>query len=255
MKMKRIFITSSTLLALSIMLIIGGYRCSGTKTTADPGPVEIIQTNVNGTGLSVRVEFLKGESHNHPLMAVWLEDTDGKYIETLYVAESIGKGVFRHGSKSQGQWEAGPVRRPAALPYWGHKRGVQAEDGYYIPTPKTPVPDAVTGPTPQGNFTLVSKATATTPRVFNVMFEINQSWDWNKFWTNNKYPDDVNYKTSSQPSLVYEALIDLDSGTKEYSMKPVGHGHYSGNDGSLTTDLGTMTTALEIAKSITVRID
>jgi hypothetical protein len=38
-------------------------------------------------------------------------------------------------------------------------------------------------------------------------------------------------------------------------MKPVGHGHYSGIDGSLTTDLSTLTTALEIAKSITVRID
>jgi hypothetical protein len=253
--MKRIFITSSLLLALSSLLIITVYSCSGTKTTADSGPVELIQTHVNGTGISINVEFQKGASHNHPLMAIWLEDNSGKYIETLFVAESIGKGIFQRGDQSKGQWEAGPVRRPAALPYWGHQRGVQAEDGYYIPSPDNPMPDAVTGPTPKGNFTLVSKATGTAPRVLKVMLEINQPWDWNKFWTNSKYPDDVNYKTSSQPSLVYEATIDLDSGTKEYSMKPVGHGHYSGKDGSLTTDLGTMTTALEIAKSITVKID
>jgi hypothetical protein len=85
--------------------------------------------------------------------------------------------------------------------------------------------------------------------------EINQPWDWNEYWTNTKYPEDENYKTSSQPSLVYRVTIDLNSGVKEYSMKPVGHGHYSGMDGSLTTDLSTLTTALEIAKSITVRID
>jgi len=246
---------SSMLLALSSMLIIAAYSCSGTKTAADSGPVEFIQTNVNGTGISIEVEFQKGGSHNHPLVVIWLEDTSGKYIETLYVAESIGKGVFQHGDKSSGEWQAGPVRRPAALPYWGHKRGIMAEDGYYIPTPENPVPDAVTGPTPAGNFKLLSKATVESPSVFKVLLEINQPWDWNQYWTNTKYPEDENYKTSSQPSLVYEATIDLDSGVREYSMNPVGHGHYSGMDGSLTTDLSTLTTALEIAKSITVRIN
>ncbi|MBW6461035.1 MAG: DUF2271 domain-containing protein [Bacteroidales bacterium] len=43
-------------------------------------------------------------------MVIWLEDMDGKYIETLYVAESIGKGIFRHGEKAKGQWMPGPIR-------------------------------------------------------------------------------------------------------------------------------------------------
>jgi hypothetical protein len=237
------------------LLIIAGYRCSGTKKTTENSPVEIINTNINGTGLKIEVDFLKGESHNHPLMAIWIEDKDGNYIETLYIAESIGKGIFRHGVKSQGEWEAGPVRRPAALPYWGHKRGIVAEDGYYIPTPENPMPDAVTGPTPAGNFTLLSKTSSAVPNVFNVLFEINQSWDWNEYWTNSKYPDDVNYKTSSQPSLVYAAMIDLNASIKEYTLTPIGHGHYSGLDGNLTNDLSTITTAKNIAKSIIVRID
>ena len=38
--------------------------------------------------------------------------------------------------------------------------------------------------------------------------EINQNWDWNEYWTNDKYPDDENYKMSCQPALVYEAVID-----------------------------------------------
>ena len=243
------------LFALSALLIIAGYRCSGTKKATENEPVEIINTNINGTGIKIKVDFLKGESHNHPLMAIWIEDDDGHYIETLYIAESIGKGIFRHGVKSQGEWEAGPVRRPAALPYWGHQRGIAAEDGYYIPTPENPMPDAITGPTPPGNFTLLSKTSTATPSVFRVLFEINQSWDWNEYWTNSKYPDDASYKTSSQPSLVYAVTIDLNSAIKEYALTPIGHGHYSGLDGSLTNDLSTITTARNIAKSITVSID
>lgn len=253
--MKNIIKSTALLSALSSMLIISSYSCSTTENTAGTSQVETISTNVDGRGLSIEVDFTKGESHNHPLMAIWLEDKDGKYIETLYVAESIGKGIFQHGDRSKGFWQPGEVRRPAALPYWGHKRGVIAPDGYYLPTVKDPMPDAVTGPTPAGNFNLESRSSIQTPRIFNVLLEINQSWDWNEYWTNNKYPGNVNYMTSSQPSLVYQATINLDSPVKEYVMKPIGHGHFSGADGSLTTDLSTLTTALQIAESVKVTVE
>lgn len=253
--MKAKIFSAALLLSTSLLLIAAGYRCSGTKKTADTGPVETINTNIDGKGISIKIEFLKGESHNHPLMAIWIEDNDGHYIETLYIAESIGKGIFRHGVKSQGEWEAGPVRRPAALPYWGHQRGIMAEDGYYIPTPESPMPDAITGPTPSGNFTLLSKSSEATPLVFKLLLEINQSWDWNEYWTNTMFPEDVNYKTSSQPAIVYEAVIDINSAQREYVMVPVGHSHFSGQDGSLNPDLSTLTTAQQIAKSIRVILD
>jgi hypothetical protein len=48
--------------------------------------------------------------------------------------------------------------------------------------------------------------------------------------------------------------IDLQNPADSYTMKPVGHGHYSGLDGSLNADLSTLTTALEIVKEITVQI-
>jgi hypothetical protein len=248
-------ITTALLITLTgIFLITMGYRCSGTKKIADNSTVDTIYTNINGKGLSIEVTFQKGESHNHPLMAIWLEDKDGRYIETLYIAQSIGKGTFMHVTKSNGEWQAGPVRRPAALPYWGHKRGIKAEDGLYIPTPENPMPDAVTGPTPAGDFILYGKSSESTAREFKLLFEINQSWDWNEYWTNSKYPDDADYKTSSQPAIVYEAVINPDSEKKEYTMAPIGYSHYSGRDGSLTPDLGTLTTALNIAGSITVKV-
>jgi polyphosphate kinase len=38
----------------------------------------------------------------------------------------------------------------------------------------------------------------------------------------------------------------------EYTLNPIGHGHYAGKDGLLYTDLSTFTTALKIAQSIKV---
>lgn len=250
-------IKRTTLALLASGAIVAGaasYQCSGSKKTAGEESVEVITSNQGGTGQRISVAFSKGKAHNHPLMAIWTEDMSGNYIETLFVAESIGKGVFRHGERSLGHWMPGPVRRPAALPYWGHKRGVIAPDGYYIPTPQDPMPDAVTGPTPTGSFLLNTRAAVPYAEKFFVLLEINQSWDWNDYWTNNKFPGDEQYKTSSQPAIVYRAEIDLTGGGNRFAMKPVGHSHYSGADGMLYEDLGTLTTALEITEGIMVTV-
>ncbi len=217
-------------------------------------PVEEIITTLDMEGFALEIIFMKGKAHNHPLMAIWIEDLDCNYIQTLFVAESIGKGFFRYGDPSSGRWMPGPVRRPAALPYWGHQRGIRADDGYYIPTQDKPMPDAITGPTPKSSFILHTQTPGAELRRFRLLFEINQSWDWNEYWTNTLYPDDEHYMTSSQPALVYETHIDLDSGATEYELTPIGHSHWSGQNGKLYPDLYTITTALDIAESIRVRI-
>lgn len=252
MKSKLISLLLFLVLATSISIVTS--NCSGGKKIPESGSPQEIVTNESADGIWITVNFKKGKSHNHPLMAIWIEDAEGRYIETLYVAQSIGKGVFEHGEKSSGQWMPGAIRRPAALPYWGHQRGIRAADGYYLPTPEEPIADAITGPTPQADFILKSKSSGELPEKFKVMMEINQSWDWNEFWTNNKFPDDEQYKTSSQPALVYEAQIDMEKLQPEYKMTPVGHSHYSGLDGNLYTDLTTLTTALNIAEQVTVTI-
>ncbi len=222
--------------------------------TMEQEPVQEIITTLDMEGHALEIIFMKGKAHNHPLMAIWIEDLDSNYIQTLYVAESIGKGFFRHGDPSSGRWMPGPVRRPAALPYWGHQRGVRADDGYYIPTPEEPMPDAITGATPKGSFMLHTQTPGTDLKKFRLLFEINQSWDWNEYWTNTLYPDDEHYMSSSQPALVYEVHIDLGCGTAEYELIPIGHSHWSGRNGKLYPGLHTLTTALNIAESIHVRI-
>jgi len=220
---------------------------------ADFNPV-ILETKIEGQGFGIDLEFHQGPEFYYPLFAIWIEDMDGNYIQTLYVAQSIAKGVFVYGQVKDNRWQRESKRRPAALPYWGHKYGFKAEDGLYLPTPENPVADAYTGATPTTDFILKSKSDNELPQKFKILFEINQSWDWNEYWTNTKYLDDEDYKTSAQPALVYAADIDLSTNQKEYLLKPIGHSHYSGKTGELFTDLNTLTTALEIVDKIVLRI-
>lgn len=224
------------------------------RGSKQPEPMQVISTMVNEAGLLLEIVVERGSAHNHPLMAIWMEDLEGNYIQTLYVAESIAKGVYLHGDASTGRWLPGPVRRPAALPYWGHKRGIQAEDGLYMPSQQSPMADAVTGPTPKGNFSLQTKTPQTGLGKFRILLEINQPWDWNQHWYNNKFPGDREYMTSAQPALVYEAMVDLSLENEVFEMNPIGHSHWSGKTGTLYTDLSTLTTAFNIVNRVYVRV-
>lgn len=224
------------------------------KRVRQPEPPEVIVTTVNLGGQPLEVVFERGPHHNHPLMAIWVEDLEGNYLQTLYVAQSIAKGIYLHGDPSTGRWLPGPIRRPATLPYWSHQRGIQAEDGLFIPSQQNPMPDALTGPTPKGNFVLQTQVPDFNLRKFRVLMEINQPWDWNQQWYNNRFPGDREYMTSAQPAIVYEALIDLESGTSEFEMNPIGHSHWSGKNGELFKDLSSLTTALEITEKAFLRL-
>jgi hypothetical protein len=213
-----------------------------------------VVTNTSGTGPSIEVKFYGGQALYYPLMAIWLEDEQGGYIQTLFVPKAIATGVFKYGSNATGKWVEAARRAPQTLPYWSHKRGVVASDGLYMPEPGNPVADAYSGATPTTSFTLATRADGPLPPKFRVMFEINQNWDWNEYWTNNKYPGDNNYLYSAQPAVVYESMVDQKDMKDRYIMQPIGHSHPSGQTGELFTDLSTLTTALQIADSIVVRI-
>jgi len=227
--------------------------CTNTRVPVEEKPNHF-SSNPMGSGPALEIEMIHGEEHNHPLMAIWVETQDDLFVQTLYVAESIGKGMFQHSDTSRGFWMPGEIQRPAALPYWSHKRGIKNEQGYYLPTPTNPVPDAYTGPTPGQSFILYTKLDESGLKRFNVLFEINQTWDWNEFWTNNKYPDNEEYKSSCQPALVYRASIDLEASKEEYLMKIIGRSHHSGANGELYSDLETLSTALHIADQIVIRV-
>jgi len=239
-----------TTVIILISIILAGCA-SQQKLTSEK---EIITTTPEQINTKLEFELTTGKSHNHPSFAIWVEDLEGNYIETLYVTQYFAKGVFGHGESEPGKWknEPGEVRRPAALPYWSHKRNIKAADGFYAPSPETAVPDALTGATPKGNFTLNTGSKVAGENSFRVVVEINQPWDSNDFWNNNKFPEDLNYNTSLQPALVYEAVITPSSPKTEYILNPIGHSHPSGETGELFNDLTTITTAKEIFSKINV---
>ncbi|TFG43477.1 MAG: hypothetical protein E4H43_01655 [Bacteroidia bacterium] len=242
-------------LLISIIFLAGACSASSPRTKNQvPEEKTILATNTAGKGQEIVVDLTRGESFYYPLFAVWLEDTDGKYIQTLYTAKSVATGIFEYGKQENGKWIKAPKRAPQTLPYWAYKRGIKASDGLFMPDSQTAVPDAYSGATPKTGFVLTSRSDNPLPDKFKVLLEINQNWDWNEYWTNDKYPDDENYKWSCQPALVYEAEIDIQSPKDSYKMNPTGHSHYSGKTGELFPDLSTLTTALKIADLIIVKV-
>ncbi len=240
------------LIALLSALLIG---CSGPQSAdRDPELIEKIRSNIGMSGIEMDIYFQSGPAHNHPTFAVWVEDMEGNFVQTLYVTRSLASGIWGYGELSPGKWrpEPGYNVRPATLPYWLYRRGTVGE--LDLPSPENPVPDAITSATPRGDFVLETAAGVGTTEKFRLLVEINQTWDWNEYWTNNRFPENQDYKTSSQPAVVYAVTIDPASTVREYYLNPVGHSHYAGQDGRLYTDLSTLTTALQIVDKIVVTV-
>lgn len=238
---------------IMVFILLSTYSCGVRTNNKNIEENILIYSNRKASGQELVLKFEKGEAHNYPSFVVWIEDLKGNYIETLYITKSVGTGIFNYGEPEKGKWIPSQKRYPASLPYWGHKRGVAASDGLYIPDSTSYLIDGITGATPQTNFDLYTRLTDPELKNFNLLFEVNQTWDFNEYWTNNKFPDNEAYKVSCQPSVIYSAQIDLNNRQKEYELKPIGHGHYAGETGELFVDLGTLTTALKIVGKLTLK--
>jgi len=246
--MKNILIISTLGLLMSVSLYadIKIHPCKKKKNQEK----ELIEVNVNGQGYSFEVFFTNGKEHNNPSFAIWIETMDEEFIQELFVTKSVATGIFRFGDTSTGEWKSGEKKYKATLPYFFHKR----TDSGIIPDQNHPIIDAYTGATPKNDFILKTKSNEKTNKKFRLIIEINQPWDSNNFWHNAKFPNEKEYKISCQPSLIYAVTIDPNNPMDEYTLNPIGHGHYAGLNGNLFTDLSTFTTALKIAKEVKVLI-
>lgn len=70
-------------------------------------------------------------------------------------------------------------RRKEALPHWCYQRGIQYEDGLYLPTKKSPLIDGISGATPKGSFHIKMEPTQKIKQ-FIIKVEINHSTDFNE---------------------------------------------------------------------------
>jgi len=245
---------SQTKLLLFLLLVIFVSSCKTVSRSGSNQEKETFIQKSYGDGVNLEFYFQKGKHHNHPSFAVWIESLEGEVLQTIFVTESVAKGYYTYGDAGNGHWlkVPGPAARPASLPYWLHRREIGTPG--QLPTPENPLPDAYSGATPKSSFNMGIAMDVTLPDRFRVLVEVNQPWDWNKFWSNSKYPGDSEYRTSAQPALVYAVEVNLNSSLKSYHLNPIGHSHYSGANGLLYTNLETFTTALNIFDAITLKI-
>ena len=219
--------------------------CEKEELTFTSGDIEIeIETGENW--LHDYSLFLGLTKKNPPQFAVWIEDTSGNYLSTVFVTYKIA---------TEGWLANNGNRRKEALPYWCHQRGIIYEDGLMLPTKENPLTDGITGATPKENKTIqINPKNLDKP--FVVKAEFNHSVDFNDFYPKNANEGDANYsggkEGSGQPAVVYAATVF--PGTQETKLELVGHSSPDGSNGTIYSNMEGLTTAKSIVKSIKLTI-
>ena len=235
------------ILKIYIIILLTGFLNSCVIEQKIGQPIVLELNNSKG----FEIELKPGSSFNHPTFSIWVEDMNENYLKTLFITKSYASGIFSHKMVGDSIWlpESGESIQPAALPYWTYKKGL-INHKTLIPKPENPFVDAYTGATPNGKFSLTDKPLNMLK--YRIMVEVNQTWDWNDYWTNNKFPASNAYKHSAQPSVIYSVAINTEDSL--FYLNPIGHGSPTGENGKLYTDLSTLSTALDIFSSIKITI-
>lgn len=186
--------------------------------------------------------FLGLTKKNPPQFAIWLEDTSGNYLSTVFVTYKMA---------TEG-WQANKGnRRKESLPHWCHQRGIVYEDGLLLPTKEHPLTDGITGATPKEDKT-IKITPINLEKPFVVKIEFNHSVDFNNYYSKNAHEGADNYsggeEGSGQPAVVYAATVYPD--TKNAVLELIGHSSPDGSTGDIYPDLQQLTTAKSIVQSI-----
>jgi hypothetical protein len=171
-----------------------------------------------------------------PQIALWIQDTAGVFVENIFVTRCFGKQAWR-----MMKLPPDSCGRDMCMPYWLNK--LRASGGK-APTRNAPLPDAVTGATPPGGFTVTTKL-KTALRAFDVCMELNKSFDCNEQYTNKTKPNPFN----GQPAIVYKARVNLDdTAAASVAFVYAGHAGSVGSDAALYENKDGITTALDMIK-------
>ncbi|HEY7885414.1 MAG TPA: hypothetical protein VIC08_10745 [Cellvibrionaceae bacterium] len=190
------------------------------------------------------------------------------FKNTVWLKEGIGKLTSNPFDKKDMEFErifgenydadaSNNRSRPESLPVFLHKLQQGNEQTALLSKRQQQVIDGYTGATLLDNFLLSSPLKETDPGRYNLFLEINQSFDFNEYYSSDRFPDDAVYSGdgfSAQPSVIYQAQIDFNSSEQLYPMTLAGHGHHSGKNGSIDPDTSQLTTALAIVDRVFVDI-
>ena len=175
-------------------------------------------------------------SERAPQCAVWIEDENGIFVDTIYVTKSAAKKGWKFSPKEG---------RPDSLPAWYGAAGINPA----APTVKNF--DAVASATPKKSITVTSNLNLQTGKKYIVKAEVNQSFDYNEFWTKK------NSGVNGQPSLIYSGEFvaggKLAANDSEIVLTLQGHGDLEGKSKKIfTTEMEKITTAIQIIGKVVV---
>ena len=98
-----------------IILVVLFASCSQQKQISETK--ETIRTKPETINTIFEFEVTAGNSHNFPSFAIWVEDLEGNYIETLYVTQYFAKGVLAMENWSPVNGKMNPVKLVVLLHY------------------------------------------------------------------------------------------------------------------------------------------
>lgn len=209
----------------------------------------IIITNNNVDGTQVQFSIKRGSAWGNevkagpvklritPQIALWIEDSNGKLLQNIYVTKRFAKQEWRT-IKSHPD----STYRTMSLPFWLNK---MIAAGLPVPTQSKPLSDAVTAATPSGNFKINTHINSQIKSGI-IWCEVNSSFDNNETYSKDK-PNSFN----GQPSVLFSAeYSSIDTSHTPVQLIYRGHGGESGTDGALYTNNSGITTARSIIESI-----
>ena len=187
----------------------------------------------NASGLSLLLQFPE-KLKEYPAVAVWAESTNGTMIETLYLEQSLAYS-------SKPLWKEYRTQRHHILPLWRHRYTLISGIN---PSGET---DATSGATASHEYALDPYLQRGKGNEFILCVEINAPRD-----ANHIYHD----KLLGQPSLLYTALIEVDSDTKYFLMDLTGHGGGDAMEtGNIQYDLDGFDSALNLHDLFLAKIE
>ncbi len=159
----------------------------------------------------ITVAVNPGESYSNraPQLAVWIEDSDGTYIDTLFVTKKA----------SGNKWIGSPKDgRPESLPDWYKAKGQNPAEKI-----SRDDLDATTSATPKKGIIIEKELTLEKGTSYVFKCQANQSFDYNEFYTKK------NSGVDGQPAVLYEGKLVPDGTEKEIHLE------FSGSKDNLTT--------------------
>ena len=172
--------------------------------------------------ISVAVNPGEAYSKRAPQIAVWVEDSDGTYVDTLFVTKKA----------SGNKWIGSPKEgRPESLPDWYKSKGQNPA----VKISKDDL-DATTSATPKKGIVISKDLELEKGKTYVFKCQANQSFDYNEYYTKK------NSGVDGQPAVLYAGEMIPDG--KEIEIKL-----------ELKTKKDFLTTADKIIESIYVIVE